>query len=922
MKTPSHIAVLALAVSLAACARHESPQTLMNDALALQSQGNYSGAIIQLKNVLRQEPKNAVARFRLGSLYLDTLKYAAAADELERARDLGYKKSVIDPLLARAWLRSGKYERVLEDPLPDKSAADYPALAAAHADADLAAGKLIAAQETLSDALAAFPNNPDLHLARARILLQSSHPKQALAEVNEALAQDPKMVDALLLKGDLLRAERQLGPAQQAYQAILAINPHHDEARLALARMALAQGKSARARQLVAEVLKDTPNSLQAHYTEALVDYQTGKIAKAHSELVPVLRSAPDYVPVLLLSGVLEFSLDHLQEAETLLGKVVAADHANLFARRLLAETQLRLGELDDAQATLALLDPQSSQDAAVLTLAGRIALAQDRPADAAAYFQRASAIAPKNPVILTDLAVSRLGTGDEAGLQDLQNAAKLDKANPQPEFLLALTYLQRQQYDKALRVIAVLEKKQPRNPATWNLQGGAYVGMKNLAAARQSFQKALAYDPKYYPAAANLANLDLMQHQPQAANQEFQTLLKADPKNLSAMLALARLALAQKDDKAYLGWVDKAAAAHPNAVQPRLLKAAYYLSRGDTAQALVHAREAHDLQPSDAAALELLGQAQLAAGEKANGLNSFQKLAGLQPKSAESQLWLAHAYELNGDQNKTLKHLQQAAQLSGNAAAVQIALCQQYIKMQRYDDAVAVTHALSQNPTDRAVALSLNGDIAFARKNYPAAITAYQKALKLKPASLIVLRLYNAQAAAGDHAQAIDTLQTWVKSHPNDLEVANALGQAYLVAGRYPAAAQLYQQLVVREPNDVALLNNLSWALTETRSPQAIQFAQRAYRLAPDNPSVLDTYGWALVQGQQSAKGLVFLRQAESKQPDSAEVQWHVAYALYASGERARALVELKDLLNNGAGFADQPKARALYQQLSSASP
>ena len=922
MKILSQLAVLALALSLTACGRHENPQTLMKDAQALQSKGDYGAAVIQLKNVLIQEPKNAVARFRLGSLYLDTLKYSAAADELERARDLGYKKSVIDPLLARAWLRSGKYERVLEDPLPDKAAPDYPALAAAHAEADLAAGKSIAAQETLSEALAAFPNNPDLHLARARILLQASHPKQALAEVNEALADDPKMVDALLMKGDLLRAEGQLVPAQQAYQAILAINPHHDEARLALARMALAQGKSAQARQLVADVLKDTPNNLQAHYTEALVDYQAGNTAKAHSELVPVLRSAPDYVPALLLSGVLEFSQDHLQEAETQLGKVVAADRDNLYARRLLADAQLRLGESDDAQTTLAPLDPQTSQDPAVLALAGRIALAQGKPADAAGYFQKASTLAPKNPVVLTDLAMSRLGAGDEAGLQDLQNAANLDQANPQPEFLLALSYLQRKQYDKALGVIAVLERKQPKNPATWNLQGGAYVGEKNLAAARQSFQKALACDPKYFPAAANLANLDLMQHQPQAASQQFQTLLKADPKNLSAMLALARLALAQKQDKAYLGWLDKAAAAHPNAVQPRLLKGAYYLSQGDTAQALIYAREARDLQPSNIAALELLGQAQFAAGEKANGLNSFQKLAGLQPKSAEAQLWLAHAYDLNGDGNRTLKHLQQAAQLSDNAPAVQIALCQQYIKMQRYDDAVAVTHALGRNPSDRAVATSLDGDIAFAQKNYAAAIAAYQKALKLKPASLIVLRLYNALAAAGNHPQAIDTLQAWVKSHPNDLEVANALGQAYLGARQYAAAAQIYQQLAVRSPNDVALLNNLSWALIQTASPQAVQYAQRAYRLAPGNPSVLDTYGWALVKANQPAKGLTYLRQAEAKQPDSADIQWHVAYAFYASGDRFHAQVELKDLLHSRAGFSDQSQARALYQRLSSASP
>ncbi len=919
---PRRVAPLLVIIGLAlgACSRHEAPQKLLAQAQALEQQGKYNGAIIELKNLLQQQPRSPIGRFLLGKIYFDTLNYAAAAKELERARDLGYDAQAVTPLLMRAWLGAGDFQRILDEPEPDPRSALYPALAAARAQAYLAQGKRIEAEQLLDQAQGAYPNNPELHLARARALLLEAKPADALQQADQALAQDPKMVDALLLKADTLRAQGQMQAARQAYEAVLAINPHHYDARLALARLALAQGQTAQARQWVDQVLKDSPGNLQAGYTQALIDYQSGAVKEARDALAPVLKGAPDFAPALLLSGAVEFNLGNLQQAETQLGKVLAANPGNSFARRLLAAAQLRLGEVDDAHGTLMPLNPDTSQDPAVLTLAGEIALARSKPDEAVGYFQRASKLAPDNAGVLTDLGLARLGAGNEAGVADLQSAASMDKDNPRPDLLLTLNYLKHSQYDQALAAIAVWLKKQPHDAAAWNLQGSAYLGKKDSAAARKSFHQALAQDPKYFPAAANLAQIDLAQGQPQAARQQFEALLKADPGNLPAMLSLAQLALAQKQDAEYLGWLDKAAAAHPNAPQPRLLKAAYYLGQGNTAEALVHAREAHDLQPSNPAALELLGRVQIAAGEKANGLDSFRKLADVQPKSANVQLLLAHAYDLNGDQNEALKHLQQAAQLSGKAPVLQAALAEQYIKMQRYDDAFASARALGSTPTEQSLAAFLEGDIAYARKDYTAAIASYRRAQALKPNSPAILRLYRAQTAAGDTAQGIATLDSWAKTHPEDQEIANALAQAYMKNGQYPSAALTYQQLAVRSPNDVALLNNLAWALAQSGDPHAVQYAQRAYKLQPDNPSVLDTYGWALVQNRQAAQGLPYLRQAQTKQPDSADIQWHVAYALYASGDSPRAREELKALFDRRVSFGEEAQARALYQKITRA--
>jgi len=121
--------------------------------------------------------------------------------------------------------------------------------------------------------------------------------------------------------------------------------------------------------------------------------------------------------------------------------------------------------------------------------------------------------------------------------------------------------------------------------------------------------------------------------------------------------------------------------------------------------------------------------------------------------------------------------------------------------------------------------------------------------------------------------------------------------------------------------PGNLVVLNNLAWALSEARDPRAREFAEQAYKIKPDDAAVMDTLGWILVQQGQTARGLGLLQQALSKAPDSADIQWHLAYALNANGDKARARHELKLLLDRRVRFSAENKAQALYQQLT-ASP
>ena len=72
-----------------------------------------NAAIIQLKNALQAAPDSAEARFLLAKSLFENGEPGAAETEIRKAIDLKYSADETYPLLARALLQQGQYEKVI-----------------------------------------------------------------------------------------------------------------------------------------------------------------------------------------------------------------------------------------------------------------------------------------------------------------------------------------------------------------------------------------------------------------------------------------------------------------------------------------------------------------------------------------------------------------------------------------------------------------------------------------------------------------------------------------------------------------------------------------------------------------------------------------------------------------------------------------
>lgn len=915
---PTHLLLAGvLSLVLAACGG-ESSETLISQAKASIAKGDTNAAVIQLKNAITADEKNSEARFQLGALYLESGDWASAEKEFRRAREAGYPANTVNPMIARALLGQREYQRVLDElPAPTDISQGTATMHALHATAALGLGRKEDARKELLKVVQAAPDDVDVQLALARLGLADNDVGKAQQALEHALHVNPRHRDSLLLKADLLRATRKPTEAAAVYRDILKFDPRHTGARLALADIAIADNNLDEARKEVNTALKTSPGNLQARYTLSLIDFREQKTEQARDHLAAVLKSAPEYVPALLLGGSIEYQLGNLQTAEAHLNKVVKAVPGNLYAIRLLAASQLRLGRPDDAARTLAPALQSGNSDAGVLVVAGEIALAKKDYSQASSYFEKAAQRSPDSAAIRTELGISRLALGDNRAMADLQLAAGMEGANSRADTFIILNQLKNKQFDAALTSIAALEKKQPASPLSWNYRGAAYLGKQDIPHARDSFSQALKIDPGFFPAAANLAQLDLKDKQPNAARQRFEGILKTDPKHLNAMLALADLALRNKDEKSYVGWLEKAAAAQPKAVQPRIGLTRYQLAKGEKNKALATAREAYNAQPDDPVALDLLATTQLALGDTANALANFQKLVERQSGQVAPLIKLANAQIVSKDVASARTSLQEALRILPDSIDAQLMLGGVEIQAAHFDEALKFARKVQQQSPQNPAGFVLEGDAAFARKDFPVALAAFERAQKLNPSGAVLARQLRVFTATQHPEEGEKRLIAWLAAHPQDTSIRATLAESLINRKQYKAAIEHYLILNKSNPNNLLVLNNLAWSLSESRDNRALEFAEKALKLQPENPAVLDTLGWILVQQGQAARGIRLLQQALSKAPDAGEIQFHLASAYAQSGDRTRAQGELERLLSSGTPFPQEQEARTLLGQL-----
>jgi putative PEP-CTERM system TPR-repeat lipoprotein len=911
--------VLGLVVAMfAACS--QTPEAFVASAKDHLAKGDQKSAVIQLKNALQKNPDLAEARFLLGKALLGTGDLPAAEKELRKALELKYPREEVAPPLVRVLVAGGQYKTAIDEFGSDSAASPQGAaeLQTALAQAYFATGDATRGNSALESAVAAQPDYPTAVLTAARVKAESGDLAGALASIDAALARNPKFPEGWLFKGELEMSQGRPDEGIAAFRKAIEFKPDFLAAHSALVTTLIAQGKAEDATAQFAAMKKVAPRHPQTLFLEAVLAYDRKDFVAASTAIQQQLRAAPDNLRGLLLSGAVNYQLKAYASSESDLLKVLKAVPGQLFARRVLIENYLKTGNAEKALDALKPVLGAADKNAAVAVLAGEVYSRVGQPAEGAKYFAKAMALNPQDSSARLGLAVSHLSTGQtETAFQELESAAR-DSPGTQADLILIRSALSRREYDKALASIDTLEKKQPNTPLASNLRGLALLGKRDVAGARKSFERAASLDPAFFPAAANLARLDLAAKKPEDAKKRFDAVLAKDPKHVPALLAIAEVRArsgGSPDEVAAL--IGKAIAASPTNELARLKLITHWLRANDVAKAVTAGQEALAALPDRPDILLALGRAHLAAGNPNQALEQYNKVVQLQPNSPVPLLRVAEAQTAAKDKEAALRTLRKALALKPDLVDAQRAIAVLELDAGRLPQAVAMAREVQGQRPKESVGYVLEGDLHVYKRSWNEAVAAYRRGLKQLGTVDLAIKVHAALVAGSNTTEADQFAASWIKDHPRELAFRSYLAQAAMTRNDYSAAAREYRALVELQPDSPVVLNNLAFAAGQLKDPKAIGYAERAYKLAPEYPAVLDTLGMLLVEAGDTERGIAMLQKAASLAPDMPSIRLNLAKAFIRAGRNDAAKKELETLAKLGEKFKSQGDVEQLMKGL-----
>ncbi|MBL8343698.1 MAG: PEP-CTERM system TPR-repeat protein PrsT [Rubrivivax sp.] len=914
------LAALVVAAAMLGGCRGESEEKLLQSAQSFMAKKEYKSATIQLKTLLQKNGNSPAGRYLLGKALLESGDPAGALVELQRARELGHAEDQVSPDLARTMLLTGEHAKVV-------SQFGAAVLATPAAQADLAtsvaiahavAGQAAPAKEALARALKASPQFAPALILHARMKAGENDVDGALRLLDDVLAREAGNERAGTLKGELLwRGKRDEAAALEALRKVLAAAPSAATAHVAIIGIHAEHGRLAETKAQFEALRKAAPHHPDTLYLEGHMALQDGDAQKARDIATRMLKAMPDHPRIQALAGAADFRLRSYNQAESNLTKALRAMPQHLGTRQLLAQTYLRTQQPTKALEVLAPALESKPVDGPTYALAGEALMLSGDPKRADQMFQAAAKASPSDPRVRTTLALARYARGETQPAMDaLESIAAEDTGGTRADLALISARLRAGDLPGALRAVEALQKKMPDKALPELLRGRVLLAKKDEAGATAALLAALQKEPKFVPAAAALAALDVAAGRNDAARKRLQDLVAQDPNNVAPRMALAEIVARTGGTSTEVAQIYaaavKAAPAQPN---PRLVYIEQLLRVGDPQAAVIAAQDGVAALPGNADMQSALGRAQLAAGDARQAMATFSQLATKYPGEAIHQLRLAEAHVQHKDLPSARTALRKALELEPESFAARRGLAALALQQERPDEARAIARELQRGrPTDIG-GFQLEGDVERHQRNWPAAVAAYRKAFALSRSTDLAIRLHQAMFAGGMRADAEKLALDWQKENPKDFGFNYYLGDLAMARADFAAGEKHYRAVLDAQPRNALALNNVAWLMAKQGKPGAVPLAEQANQILPNRPQIMDTLATTLAAEGQLKRALEVQKQAVQIDRHDPHLKLNLARLHLKAGDKPPARAELEDLARLGDRFKAQAEVTELLK-------
>lgn len=915
--------LLGMCISITACGTGSNGGTTLAQANAYLGEGDYRGAVLTLKNILKDNPDDKSARLLLGKVYLPIGDGASAEKELKRAEQLGISPNELLASMGSALLLQGKVDDVLAllHPLKQADNKTNAEILSVKGDAFLAKQDQEEAWQIYQQALDLDPASKDAMQGLIKISVVRGKVEQGFQMLDKLIVVAPQDSETWNLQGLLYSRKKQYAKSEESYQK--AAELLHEKqlsragftARTGLVQAQLAQNHLEKALGNVDILLKAQPANPLPKYMRALIAYEQKDYKQAQEYLTDVISVMPSNIPSRRLMGAVQYALGNYELARENLQRVVNEVPGQIQARKLLAAVLLKQNNPRDALQVLKESEGKVADDTQLLAMMGRAALSSGDLSSSLGFYKKATEQSPNEPSVRTELARLYFAQGSyQDAIKELEQIG--GEAGNNAKKMIVYANIRDHAYDKAMAVAQELATENPKDASIPVIFGVIELSRGERGKAREHFLKSRSMSPGFEPALLSLARMDYEEGNFNKAVSWYDEIREKSPNSLRALLGMAQIAERRGDTAQALDWVNKAIKGNPKALAPVVILVNYQLKDKQYQKVDETIARAEQHFPGKLELQQLKIKSLLAQGKLDDVIAIFAELIKQQPNNAANYLRTAKVYEQKNDLNQAQATLLMAKKKIPEDETLTIAIVKLETKLGDFESAHRFIKE-QKHWTNEALPYGLEGDVYLRQQKYAEAQRAFQKGLSLSDSYLYVVKLVIAKQKTKDLSGAKSIIRNWVDKHPKDSKAHLSLAQLYMNIGANQDAIKLYERINNAIPNNPVVLNNLAWLYRLENDERALGTAKMAYQLAPKSSGVLDTYGWLLVSEGQITQGIPLLREASTLSGGNPEIQFHLAFALAKQNSGKEEAKSLLQALLKDSRFRDRPEVQRLKGQL-----
>jgi tetratricopeptide (TPR) repeat protein len=608
-------------------------------------------------------------------------------------------------------------------------------------------------------------------------------------------------------------------------------------------------------------------------FSEAVVQYrnavsQDERFGEARSKLASAYASmgdgrnalreavrAADLLPtdedVQLRAGYLLLLARQFPEAKARALAALQKNPKNAGALILLGNATVGLRDLDTAIEQL----EQAIDEAPELTLGyanlGAIYLAKGDREAAEATFRRAVTTSPDSVDAHLSLANFLWASGNQREAESsIKTALTLDPKSITANRALATLYLTEGRFKEAESFLKTYVDLSGNIESRFVL-ADYYVRYGTVAEARKLLDVLVEEEDGYIPASLRLAGLDFAAQKREEAYQRVAVVLKARPGNEATLQAKARMLLIDNRPKEALEVTDALIKSNANSAPSRYLRGVALDDSGALEEAVTSLNEALTMSPGSIPIQARLANVYIKQGKYKEALPLAQQVVKGRPRSPDAHFLYGRALLRTGDIPGAEREL------------------------------LAVEKA-SPSPE----VLSWVGLLYYSKGDVPGARRYFTKALELAPDSIQTIGgLVSLDLVEGKPDQALARIRAHAAKHPDNAELFELSGRAYLAVGDLPNAEAAFLRVMALDENNVDAYGSLAAIyLAQKRLPEARQRFEELARKQSRPASTETMIGTILLQENKPEEARKHFERAIQLDPRAAVAANNLAWD-YANG-------------------------------------